>query len=246
MGKFVFHSIVWGALLIAGCTDNRSSQFTANVIDIGRGRKLYMECDGVGAPTVLLIAGKGNRADTWNTKLLDPKKPEATVFAQVSQFTRVCSYDRPLTIGVKGESSRSDPASEPVTAADGVADLHALLAAAEVQGPYVVVGHSYGGLIARLYASTFPKAVTGLVLEDALFEGLYEGITPEQRAILETINWMPERVDNVRSIAQVTSAPPIRFIPTYILTVDTNPVGSTDIADGVFLHIVTNDFTYAP
>ena len=245
MGKVVFHSVVWAALLLAGCTDHGSSHFTASVIDIGGGRKMYMECDGVGTPTVLLIAGKGNRADTWNTNLTDPTKPEATVFAQVSQFTRVCSYDRPQTIGVNGEPSRSDPAPEPATAADGVADLHALLAAAAMHGPYAVVGHSYGGLIARLYASTFPEAVTGLVLEDALSEGLYDGITADQRAILETINWMPERVDNVRSFAQVTSAPPVRSIPTDILTADINPISATDIADGVFPPIVTQQFADA-
>ena len=108
-----------------------------------------MECDGVGTPTVLLISGKGNRADTWSTSLVDSRKPEATVFRQAAQFTRVCAYDRPLTIGVNGEPSRSDPVPEPVTAKDGVADLHALLTAAQVQGPYVIVGHSYGGLIAQ-------------------------------------------------------------------------------------------------
>jgi len=245
MGKLVFHSIVWSALLISGCTDDGSSHFTASVVDIGGGRKMYMECDGVGSPTVLLISGKGNRADTWSTNLLDPQKPEATVFSQVSRFTRVCAYDRPLTVGVKDEPSRSDPVPEPVTAADGVADLHALLTTAAVQGPYVVVGHSYGGLIGRLYASTYPEAVTGLVLEDALSEGLYDGITAEQRAILETINWIPERIDNVRSFAQVTLAPRVRPIPMAILTADISPISAQDIAGGVLPPIVTQQFADA-
>ena len=60
--------------------------------------------------------------------------------------------------------------------------MHALLSAAGESGPYVLVGHSYGGLIVRLYASTYPKEVSGLVLVDALSEGLQDAETREQWA----------------------------------------------------------------
>ena len=71
----------------------------------------------------------------------------------------------------------------PTTAGDAVADLHALLSAAGEAKPYVLAGHSYGGLIVRLYASTYPEDVSGLVLVDALSEGIQDAETPEQWAI---------------------------------------------------------------
>ena len=93
------------------------------------------------------------------------------MFPEVSKFTRVCAYDRPGTpVGEK--PSRSDPVPQPTTAGDAVADLHALLRAAGEAGPYVLAGQSYGGLVVRLYAMTYPEEVSGLVLVDALSEGL--------------------------------------------------------------------------
>ena len=100
------------------------------------------------------------------------------MFPEVAQFTRVCACDRPGTpVGEK--PSRSDPVPQPTTAGTAVADLHALLTAAGEAGPYVLVAHSYGGLIGRLYASTYPDNVSGLVLVDALSEGLKDAETPE-------------------------------------------------------------------
>jgi pimeloyl-ACP methyl ester carboxylesterase len=94
------------------------------------------------------------------------------------ESSRACACDRPGTpVGEK--PSRSDPVSQPTTAKDVVADLHALLSAAGEPGPCVLVGHSYGSLIVRLYASTY-KEVSGLVLIDALSEGLQDAETPEQ------------------------------------------------------------------
>ena len=74
----------------------------------------------------------------------------------------------------------------PRTAKDAVADLHALLEAAAVPGPYVLVGHSTGGLIIRLYASTDPKDVAGLVLVDAIPEGVQTAMTQEERDALRS------------------------------------------------------------
>ena len=216
-----------------------------SVVDVGGGRKIYFECYGEGVPTVLLVSGKGDRADTWHTNRLEPPNAQASVIFRTAQFTRVCAYDRPGTIGVSREPSRSDPAAEPATARDGVADLHALLTAALVQGPYVIVGHSYGGLIARLYASTYPNEVAGLVLEDALSEGLYDGLTPAQRDVLESINLLPERVGTVASFAQVTSAPRVRTLPMTILTADRPPISAQDVASGVLPSDVTAEFVEA-
>jgi pimeloyl-ACP methyl ester carboxylesterase len=148
----------------------------SDLIEIGGGRKLYLECKGTGSPVVILEAGLRNRADIWSVK---PDAGEA-VFPEVAAFTRVCAYDRPGTTLGTDQFSRSDSVPMPRTTADAVADLHALLGAAAIPSPYVLAGHSTGGLIARLYASTYPKEVAGLVLVDAIPEGVQAAMTPEQ------------------------------------------------------------------
>ena len=150
----------------------------AGSVDIGGGRKMYLKCSGRGSPTSVLVGGLRASADDWD--ISDKSKP--TVFTGVAKFTRVCVCDRPGTpIGDK--PSRSDPVPQPTTAKDAIADLHALLGAAGEAGPYVLVGHSYGALIVRLYASTYRKEVSGLVLIDALSEGLQDAETPEEWTI---------------------------------------------------------------
>src|SRR6266478_1886837 len=147
----------------------------AGLVDIGSGRKMYLKCTGRGSPTAVLVGGLRASADDWSMS----NKSTPAVFPKVAKFTRVCAWDRPGT-PVGENPSRSDPVAQPTTAKDAVADLHALLSAAGEAGPYVLVGHSYGGLIVRLYASTYPKEVAGLVLVDALSEGLQDAETSEQ------------------------------------------------------------------
>jgi pimeloyl-ACP methyl ester carboxylesterase len=197
----------------------------SGLIDIGGGRKIYLECKGTGSPLVILEAGLRNRADIWSVK---PDAGEA-VFPQVAAFTRVCAYDRPGTTLGADQYSRSDSVPMPRTAADAVADLHALLAAAEIPPPYVLAGHSTGGLIARLYASTYPKDVVGLVLVDAIPEGVQAAMTPEQWKIydrlllveppkefaaykeLETIDF-DASFDQMRAASKAAPLAPIPFI----------------------------------
>ena len=162
----------------------------AGLVDIGDGRRLYLECRGTGSPTVVLEAGFRTRADVWSDDLIQPEAPRTMVFPGVAAFTRVCAYDRPGTATVTDDvvlPSRSDPLAMPRTAAESVHDLHALLAAGEVPGPYVLVGHSYGGMLMRLYASTYPDEVVGLVLVDAFSEGLEDRMTPQQWAAYEEL-----------------------------------------------------------
>src|SRR4029077_10283461 len=119
----------------------------AGLVDIGGGRKMYLKCRGTGSPTVVLVGGLRASAEDWSIA----EKSAPAVFPAVCKFTRVCACDRPGT-PVDEKPSRSDAVPQPTTAKDAVADLHALLSAAGEAGPYVLVGHSYGGLVVRLYA----------------------------------------------------------------------------------------------
>ena len=154
-----------------------SSGNFADLIDIGTGRKMFLECNGSGNPTVILESGYRNDADIWSAEL---EPGMSTVFSQVAKFTRVCAYDRPGTFLDADHLGRSTPVSMPRTARNVVSDLHALLQAAHVPGPYVFAAHSFGGIFARLYTSTYPKEVVGMVLVDALSEKVRTGLTAEQ------------------------------------------------------------------
>src|SRR5215211_183824 len=102
-----------------------SGDFTG-LVDIGDGRRLWLECRGAGGPTVILEAGAGNDADTWDTVGLPAGWEQTAVLPGVAAFARVCTYDRPGTILDSDHRSRSDPVPMPRTAGDILADLHAL------------------------------------------------------------------------------------------------------------------------
>lgn len=206
----------------------------AGLFDIGDGRRLWLECRGDGGPTVLLEAGAGNNADVWDAVALPPDSGQTAVLPGVAAFTRVCAYDRPGTLLDADHRSRSDPAPMPRSAADDVADLHALLEAAEVPGPFVLVGHSYGGIVVRLYAATYPDEVAGLVLVDASHEEqsarFEDALAPEQWAAFEALQEQSletiddpdrERIDFDASFAQMRDAAadhPLPPLPLVVLT----------------------------
>ena len=240
------------AALAPAAAHAAASRDFAGLVDIGGGRKMYLECRGAGSPTVVLVAGLKASAEDWSIA----EKSAPAVFPEVAKFTRVCAYDRPGTpVGEK--PSRSDPVPQPTTAGDAVADLHALLTAAGEAGPYVLVGHSYGGLVVRLYASTYPEDVSGLVLVDALTEGLRDAETPEQWAIQrklmegdirESLVLYPalERIDPDRSFDQIRAAPPLRPLPLIVLSADRpwGPQIPSMIAAGTLPADVPPDFGY--
>jgi pimeloyl-ACP methyl ester carboxylesterase len=109
----------------------------AGLVDIGGARKMYLECRGAGSPTVFIVPGGKAAADDW-TK-------ESPVFSDVAKFTHVCAYDRPGVQLPDESPSRSDPVPMPIAVSGSVADLHALIGAAKIETPFVLVGHSYGG-----------------------------------------------------------------------------------------------------
>jgi pimeloyl-ACP methyl ester carboxylesterase len=203
----------------------------AGLVDIGAGRRLYLECRGTGSPTVILEAGAGNDADNWDTSGLPEGSLQTAVLPGVASFTRVCAYDRPGTIGRDlDHRGRSDPAPMPRDARAMVADLHALLTAAAVPGPYVLAGHSFGGLIVRLYAVTYPDEVVGLVLIDAAHEDYYDQL----RVVLTPAQWAAftqppardadqamERIDvdaSASEMREAAAASPLHPMPLIVLT----------------------------
>jgi pimeloyl-ACP methyl ester carboxylesterase len=188
----------------------------AGLVRIKGGRRLYLECRGQGSPTVLFEAGHGNSADIWSFR--EPGSRKTPVLPAVARYTRVCAYDRPGTFRQSGRPSRSDPVRLPRSAHQIVADLHALLRAAHVPGPYVLVGHSMGGLIARLYAGTYPRQVAGFISIDAAHEIPYEAyaalLEPEQYQAPGT------EIDVVATAAAMRRARtqrPLRSMPMVVL-----------------------------
>jgi pimeloyl-ACP methyl ester carboxylesterase len=184
----------------AASSPSAASGDFAGLVDIG-GRKIYLECRGEGSPTVVLVAGYLSSARFWTDDLRHPGAPRTMVLPAVAEFTRVCAYDRPGTLTMNNPDldpdgplltpSRSDPIPQPRTTQDMVDELHALLAAADIPGPYVLVGHSAGGLVTRLYASEYPDEAVGMVLLDSAHEDgwlrFQEALTPEQWAVIEAL-----------------------------------------------------------
>ena len=188
-----------------------AARFT-DTVDIG-GRRVGLTCLGAGSPTVVLIGGLVlNGDETW-----------PAIVDAVSPLTRVCVFDR------AGLGAADPQPHSPQTAADVVADLHAALEATGETGPIVPVGFSAGGPFARLYASTYPDKLAGLVL--------VEGVPPGVSMRDFTLDWFlsateretqravaagrdPELaapIDNFVSEAQVLAAPPPPQVPTIVL-----------------------------
>ncbi|MEA2586427.1 MAG: hypothetical protein QOF33_4512 [Thermomicrobiales bacterium] len=198
-----------GAPILPMPSTSAGTETVTSLIDIG-GRRLYRADVGSGGPTVVLEAGLAASAAPWSG-----------IIPALASFTRVVSYDRPNTT-----AGASDPAPGPRTAADVVADLHALLDAAAVPSPYVLVGHSVGGLFVRLYASRYPDEVAGLVLVDASHEEQdvrrqalvsAELFAAEQQAVHANT----EGIDLDASFAQVRearAAAPLRPMPLIVLS----------------------------
>jgi pimeloyl-ACP methyl ester carboxylesterase len=113
------------------------------------GRSLYLRCSGSGSPAVILFNGHGERTPSW-----------AWVQGDVERQTRVCAFDR-AGQGWSGKAPGRQDAHQLS------ADVHGLLAAADVAGPYVLAGHSVGGTYALAYAMDYPKDVAGVALIDS-------------------------------------------------------------------------------
>jgi pimeloyl-ACP methyl ester carboxylesterase len=164
-----------GAAAVAGQVARRrlSARYPApgRMVDIG-GYRLHYMCEGHGGPTVILEGGLGDPGISW-----------AAVMPGVAEFTRVCTYDR-------AGSGWSEPSPGPRTAQAMVDELRKLLSAADIAGPYVLVGQSFGGLVARLFAATHGEEVAGLVLVDPAHEDVVERAPEQVRVLWQRLNRM--------------------------------------------------------
>jgi pimeloyl-ACP methyl ester carboxylesterase len=221
-------------LTLSGCGGTASPEASAAtaapdidaLVDIGDGRELKLICRGTGSPTVLFVSGTRGAADEWTTLLPDAAPGTVSTFDAVSQNTRACAYDRPGTTVDSGEQTTSTEAPQPSTASQGAGDLHALMEAAGQSGPYVVVGLSWGGMIAQQFARTYSDEVVGLVLVDSASEYLQTTFSAEQWSAWMTVvaNSLDAAGSEVPSyepsIVELRATPELPAMPTVVISSD--------------------------
>ena len=141
---------VAGAIYQAIATElaERAYPPPGEMVDVG-GYRLHINCVGQGSPTVVLDAGSGAMSAHW-----------VWVQRQVSGTTRVCAYDR-------AGMGWSEMGPDPRDAKQITGELHTLLSNAGIEGPYMLVGHSFGGMYMQTYAARYPGEVAGVALVDS-------------------------------------------------------------------------------
>jgi pimeloyl-ACP methyl ester carboxylesterase len=160
---FIYESVV-------RANDRKRYPPPGKLVEVGS-YKLHLFCAGEHRPgqsTVVLESGMGSWSFFW--RLVQP---------EVAKFSRVCSYDR-------AGFGWSEPGSKPRTSQQIATELHTLLVNAGETGPYVLVGHSLGGVFVRQYSRQYPEEVAGMVLVDSGHEDQMERFPPEERKRFES------------------------------------------------------------
>ena len=152
--------------------DRRANPMPGKLVTVG-GRKMHIDCSGVGSPTVILDSGLGDSYYAWHK-----------VQPAIARFTRVCSYDR-AGIGY------SEASGGPRTSRTFAGQLHDLLRAAEIAPPYLLAGHSMGGFDVRIFASLYRQEVAGVVLVDSSHPDQQSRLPPELRNL--DASWIREQ-----------------------------------------------------
>jgi len=172
--------VLWAAgftyQTVATEVDKRNYPPPGQLIDVG-GYRLHLYCVGEGTPTVILDAAFPAQVSNW-----------VWVQSVLSTHTQVCAYDR-------AGHGWSEPGPEPRDAMQQSRELHTLLTNAKVSGPYVLVGHSLGGLYVQMFADQYPDEVAGMVLIEGSHPdawkrlGLPEGVgvDPNMLAVAPTL-----------------------------------------------------------
>ena len=152
-------TVTLGAIAISACLalGTTAPKAPGKMVDLG-GHRLHVNCTGRGQPTLVVENGLGDFSFDW-----------VLVQHKVASFTRICTYDR-------AGYAWSDPGPKPRTFSQLNLELRDALAKLRERGPFVLVGHSYGGPVVRNFAAEYPGEVAGMVLVDAAFEGMRVGI----------------------------------------------------------------------
>ena len=136
---------------VRGSIDRGAYAMPGQLVDVG-GHRLHIHCTGSGGPTVVLEPGLGG-ASSAMSEWIAPR---------VARTTKVCAYDR-------AGRGFSEAASAPQDGVEVATDLHTLLGRAQMKGPYVLVGHSLGGIYVLSFAHRYPDQVAGVVLLDSMY-----------------------------------------------------------------------------
>jgi pimeloyl-ACP methyl ester carboxylesterase len=131
------------------------------MVDLG-GHRLHVNCSGAGSPVVVVENGLGDFSFDW-----------ILVQERVAKYARICTYDR-------AGYAWSDPGPKPRTFAQLNLELHDALEKLGEKGPFVLVGHSYGGPVMINFANQYPNDTAGLVLVDSAHEGMRVGVGGKQ------------------------------------------------------------------
>lgn len=198
------------ALLILHVSADDQPVPLGRLVDLG-GYRLHLYCTGTGRQTVVLSPGGGDFSFDWYL-----------VQQQVSAFARVCSYDR-------ADSAWSDPGPQPRTLRQEAYELHLALQRAKERGPYILVGHSMGGLVVRIFAERYPEATAGMVLVDATSPDAtlgYNGKLAHMRELaaspipdIQTMKTSPPKLigeDRKKDSGKPTIHPPFDRLPVEI------------------------------
>lgn len=181
---------------IGAWRDSRVLRQIGRSVDIG-GRTLNIHCTGEGTPTVVFVSGRTGLGYTWTPTQRG-----------VSAFTRSCWYDR-------ADVGWSDPGPDPAWGDAAARDLHQLVNIAGLERPLVLVGHSFGGYIVRLYHHAHPGDVSGMVFSDTALEdaGTIQGMPhrerpPIPRSVIRALSIVLGRLGMMRFLRPDPGPPP--------------------------------------
>ncbi len=215
--------IAFAATSIA--SEARAQALPGAMIDIG-GHSVHLVCSGEGEPTILLDAGAGGWSLTW--------LPTQTQLA--SAGFRVCAWDRP-GVGL------SDMGPLPRTSATIVREMRTLIAAAQLDTPIVLVGHSFGGQNVRMFAATYPDAVAGVVLVESGHEQQWARLDP---TIWQAVEGQGDVLRSIASAIRKGAEPPPSGIVTDHLSREWSEAVERVYGGAQYYDGVANEFAGIP